>query len=182
MTDFFWLKYLLALSLQMWGIEFYDEAAKTRRSMKSVSPKTDETPSKNSELKGKDAEDAPQETGTEELVTESCSGLDSSLKRENASSDQIPQPNQSVVTSEQADLRPELAKETLEEKLSDHVRPTAAEDVELTEVVERRRHMTPNLRDESIEEEYVIITHKRNCESKDLPKPGMYRAHPGSGS
>ena len=162
----------------MWGIEFYDEAAKTRRSMKSVSPKTDETP----ELKGKDAEDAPQETGTEELVTESCSDLDSSLKRENASADQIPQPNQSVVSSEQADLRPELAKETLEEKLSDHVRPTAAEDVELTEVVEMRRHMTPNLRDESIEEEYVIITHKRNCESKDLPKPGMYRAHPGSGS
>ena len=163
----------------MWGIEVYDEAAKTRRSMKPASPKTDESLSKNSEQKGKDEEDAPQETGAEESGTESRLNPDSFLARENASADQSPQTNESVVTSEQADLRPESAKETLEEKLGDNVRLTAAEDVATTEAVERRRPVTPNLRDESIDEEYVIITHKKTCDSEDLPKPGKYGAHSG---
>lgn len=163
----------------MWGIEFYDEAAKTRRSMKPASPKTDESLLKNSKQKGKDEQDAPQETGAEELVTESRSNPDSSVTCENPSTDQSLQTNQSVFTSEQADLRPESAKETLEEKLGDNVRPTAAEDVRTTEAVERRRLVTPNLRDESIDEEYVIITHKKACDGEDLPKPGQYRVHSG---
>lgn len=157
--------------VRMWGIEFYDEAAKTRRSTKPASPKTDESLSKNSEQKDEDKEDAPQETGAEESVTEWGSNPDFSLTRDNASADQSPQTNQSVVSSEQPDLRPESAKETLEEKLGDNVRPTAAEDVGMTEAVERRHHVTPNLRDESLDEEYVIITHKKTCKSEDLPKP-----------
>lgn len=157
----------------MWGIEFYDEAAKNRRSVKPISPKSDESTPTNLKPEINDTDqNASQETGTEELPSESRSGPDSSPTRGNALVDQSPQSNQSVVTSEQAESRPELPNETLEEKLGDHVTPAAAEDAGTTDGVENKRHVAPNLRHESIDEDYVIITHKTNRENEDLPEPG----------
>lgn len=151
----------------MWGIEFFDEAAKNRRTPKPPSPKSEEGSTSNNKQVDKEntTGDKSQGTGTQE---ESHSAPDSS-----PSVDKSPQSNQSAVISEQAEPRPELPNdETSEEKIGEHVTTVAAEDSGASEVVGRRRHVTPNLHEESIDEDYVII-HKRNSEDEDVHKPGM---------
>ena len=160
----------------MWGIEFFDEAAKTRRrSLKPLSPKSDGSAPKSKQVDNKDGDrDKSQETGTQDSPLQSQLSPDSSPTDSNkASGDQSPQSSQSAVISEQAEPRAKLSSdETSEEKIGEHVTVTAAEGSGTGEGVGKRPHATPNLRDESIDEDYVIIHHKGN-EKADLPKPGI---------
>ena len=153
----------------MWGIEFFDEAAKNRRSLKPPSPKSDGSTSKNKQIE-KETSDR-DESGNQDSALQSQSVPDSSTSgSDQASTDQSPQSNQPAVISEQAEPRLEMPNdETSEEKIGDHVTVTAAEHGGTSEGVEKGRLITPNLRDESIDEDYVIIHHK---EKGDLPKPG----------
>ena len=147
----------------MWGIEFFDEAAKNRRTPKPPSPKSEGSTSNNKQV------DQENTTGDDSQGTGTQSAPDSS-----PSVDKSPQSNQSAVISEQAEPRPELPNdETSEEKIGEHVTTVATDDSGTSEGVGRRRHVTPNLREETIDEDYVII-HKRNSEDEDIHKPGIW--------
>lgn len=157
----------------MWGIEFFDEAAKNRRFLKPPSPKSDGSTSKSKQVEKETSDrDESQGTGTQDSTLQSQPAPDSSpTGSDQASMDQSPQSNQRAVISEQAEPRLEMPNdETSEEKIGDHVAVKPAEHAGTSEEVERGRHVTPNLRDESIDEDYVIIHHK---EKGDFPKPGI---------
>ncbi|XP_078381850.1 WD repeat and FYVE domain-containing protein 3-like isoform X3 [Oculina patagonica] len=160
--------------VRFWGIEFFDEAAKNRRrSLLPLSPKSDGSTPKSKQVdSAAGVRDESQGTGTQYSSSQPQLSPDSSpTGSDKASVDQSPQSNQSAVISEQAEPRAKLSSdETSEEKSGDHVTVTAAEDSGKSEGVEKRPHVTPNLRDESIDEDYVIIHHKGN-EKGDLPKP-----------
>ena len=157
----------------MWGIEFFDEAVKSRRSLKPPSPKSDGSTSKSKQV-GRETSDRneSQGTGTQDSASQSPPDPDSSpTGSDQASMNQSPQSNEAAVVSEQAEPRLEMPNdETSEEKTGDHVAVKVAEHGGTSEVVEKGHHVTPNLRDESVEEDYVIIHHK---EKGDLPKPGI---------
>lgn len=157
----------------MWGIEFFDEAAKNRRFLKPPSPKSDGSTSKSKQVEKETSDrDESQGTCTQDSALQSQPAPDSSpTGSDQASMDQSPQSNQRAVISEQAEPRLEMPNdETSEEKIGDHVAVKPAEHGETSEEVEKGRHVTPNFRDESIDEDYVIIHHK---EKGDLPKPGI---------
>ena len=155
----------------MWGIEFFDKAAKNRRTLKQPSAQLATPKSKQVEKETSD-QDESQETGTEESAVQSPPSQDSpQTGSDQASMYQIPQFSKPAVISEQAEPRLEMPNdETSEGKNSDHVAVKAAEHGGTSEGVEKRSHVTPNLRDESIDEDYVIIHHK---EKGDMPKPGI---------
>lgn len=158
----------------MWGIEFFDEAAKNRRGLKPLSPKSDGSTSKSKQVEKETSDrDESQGTGTQDSALQLQPAPDSSpTGSDKALVDQSPQSNQPAVISEQAEPRPEMPNdETSEEKIGDHVTVEAAEDGGTSEGTKKGRHVTPNLRDESIDEDYVIIHHK---EKGDLPKPGIF--------
>ena len=158
----------------MWGIEFFDEAAKNRRFLKPLSPKSDGSTSKSKQVEKETSDrDESQGTGTQDCALQSQPAPDSSpTGSDQASTDQSPQSNQPAVISEQAEPCLEMPKDEIsEEKIGDHVAVKPAEHAETSEGVEKsRRHVTPNLRDESLDEDYVIIHHK---DKGDLPKPGI---------
>ena len=155
----------------MWGIEFFDEAAKTRRSVK-LSPKTNDSISPKKQEENADAVSKdPRNTGAQNPTLDSQLRPDSSPTGSDKASVDLSQPsNQTAVSSEQAEPRPGVLNDgTSEEKISDLVTSTGAEDDGKI-----RRHVTPNLRDESIDDGYVIIDHKGSNEEEDLPKPGTF--------
>lgn len=159
----------------MWGIEFFDEAAKNRRSLKPLSPKSDSLTPKRKQEDNEDGDrDQSQGTGTQDSPLQSESAPDSSpTGSDKASVDQSPQSNQSADVSEQAEPRAKLLSYgTSEEKVSEHMTVTAEEDSGNNEGAQKRPHVTPNMRDESIDEDYVIIHHKGK-EKGDLPQPGI---------
>lgn len=157
----------------MWGIEFFDEAAKNRRSVKTPSPKSDGATSGSKQVQKELSDrDESQETGTQDSAPQSQPAPDSSpTGSDQASIDQSPQSNEPAAIPEQAEDCLEMpSDETSEEKIGDHVTVNAAEHVGTSEGEGKRHHVTPNLRDESIDEDYVIIHHK---DKGDLPKPGI---------
>ena len=157
----------------MWGIEFFDEASKNRRSVKPPSPKIDGAASESKQVQKEISDgDESQETGTQDSAPQSQPAPDSSpTGSDHASIDQSPQSNESAAIPEQAEDCLEMpTDETSEEKIGDHVTVNAAEHVGASEGEGKRHHVTPNLRDESIDEDYVIIHHK---DKGDLPKPGI---------
>ena len=157
----------------MWGIEFFDKAAKSRRSVKPPSPKSDSSTSKSEQVEKENRDpDESQETGTEESALQSPPSPDSpQTGGDQASIYQNPQFNRPAVVSEQTEPRLEMPNdETAEEKIGDHVTVKAAEHGGTSEGVEKGRNVTPNLRDESIDEGYVIIHHKGKG---DMPRPGV---------
>ena len=147
----------------MWGIEFFDEAAKTRRSRKLSSKRNDSISSKKQEEKT-DAikEDQAPTSDSQSDPNTPPTGNDKT------SVNPSPPSNQPAVSSEEAEPRSELTNvQTSEEKASEHVTVAAKED-DWT----GRRHVTPNLRDDSIDDGYVIIGHKGSNE-EGLSKPGI---------
>lgn len=159
-----------SIFFQMWGIEFYDEAAKNRRSVK-LSPKTNDSVSRAKQEKKSDV--ANDEYGNAGTQTPASSSLPSPgslpITGDKSSVDMSPQSNPSVVSSEQAEPRSVKTNEkTSEEKAGHHVTFSAAGDSETG-----KRHVMPNLRDESVDDGYVIICHKDKCEKEELTKPGI---------
>jgi len=157
----------------MWGIEFFDEAAKNRRSVKPPSPKSDGATSGSKQVQKETSDrDESLATGTQDSAPQSQPAPDSSPNgSDHASIDQSPQSNEPAAIPEQAEDCLEMpSDETSEEKIGDHVTVNAAEHVGTSEGEGKRHHVTPNLRDESIDADYVIIHHK---DKGDLPKPGI---------
>lgn len=157
----------------MWGIEFFDEAAKNRRSVKTPSPKSNGATSESKQVQKETSDrDESQATGIQDSAPQSQPAPDSSpIGSDQASIDQSPQSNEPAAIPEQAEDCLEMpSDETSEEKIGDHVTVNAAEHVGTSEGERKRHHVTPNLRDESIDEDYVIIHHK---DKGDLPKPGI---------
>lgn len=142
----------------MWGIEFFDEAAKSRRISK-ISPKRRDSisPKKQEEKAG---------------IINKDQACTSSPNASSSHSDKAPHtpslPSaQPEVSSEQAEPRPEVTNhESSEEKGTQHVTMEAAGS-------DSKRHVTPNLRDESIDDGYVIIERKGGIEEEQLAKPGI---------
>ena len=156
---------------QMWGIEFFDETAKTRRSLKPSPKSNTPTTPKKQEEKSDSVSEESRETGLQAPTLDSPLGPDSTpTESDKASVDLSPLSNQPAVSPEQAELRPGVTNdETSEEKSGDHVTPSAAGDNGSGKL-----HVTPNLRDESIDDGYVIIDHKGSNEKEGLPKPGIF--------
>ena len=155
----------------MWGIEFFDEAAKTRRSLK-LSPKFNDVVSpKKQEEKSEATSEESRDIGPETPSLNSQLGPDSSpTGAVKPSVDPNPQSNQPAVSSEQAEPRSGVMnEETCEEKVSEHVTPEAAGDGETN-----NRHVTSNLRVDSIDDGFVIIGHKEKFEKEELAKPGIF--------
>lgn len=154
----------------MWGIEFFDEAAKTRRSLK-LSPKSNDlTSPKKQEEKAEVASEESPEIGPETSSLNSQLGPDSSpTSAVKPSVDPNPQSNQPAVSSEQAEPPSGVTnEEPCEEKVSEPVTPEAAGDGETN-----NRHVTSKLRVDSIDDGFVIIGHKERFENEELAKPGM---------
>ena len=151
----------------MWGIEFFDEAAKSRRSLK-LSPKINDLVSpKKQEEKTEVVSEESRDIGAQTPSLDSQLGPDSSPSN---AVDPSPQSNHPAVSSEQAEPPPGVMnEETCEEKVSEHVTPEAAGDGEMN-----KRHVTPNLRDDSIDDGYVIIGHKERYEKEELANPGIF--------
>lgn len=142
--------------VRMWGIEFFDEAEKSRRSVK-LSPKTDRVSCDKQEKAG--AQDPSWDSRSD-------SGF-SYIRADKASTDQSEPIKQEVASPEQAQpLSGDVIEETHEEKRGDHVAiPEVGDDGT------SKRHVTSHLRDESIDEGYVLVGHKENYESEDFLKP-----------
>ena len=144
--------------LKMWGIEFFDEAAKSRRSSK-MSPKRRDSisPKKQEEKAGIINKD---QASTSRPNASSSDGDKASFTPSLPSA-------RPAVSSEQAEPRPEVTNhESSEEKGTEHVTVEAVGS-------DRKRHVTPNLRDESIDDGYVIIERKGGIEEEQLARPGI---------
>ena len=155
----------------MWGIEFFDEAAKNRRSLK-LSPKSNGLASpKKQEEKAEVASEESRDIGPETPSLNSQLGPDSSpTSAVKPSVDPSPQSNQPAVSPEQAEPPSGVTnEETCEEKNSEHVTPEAAGGGETN-----NRHVTSNLRVDSIDDGFVIIGHKEKTENEELAKPGIF--------
>ena len=143
----------------MWGIEFYDDAEKSRSSTK-VSPKTTDLIS----------HDKQEEKGGGEGPWDVQSYSHSSTTKEDKASTNLSTPiKRTVIFPEEAQPQTVHVNEEInEEKIGDH-QTTPPESTDGM----NKQHVTPNLRDESIDEGYVLVGHKEKYENQDLNQPGI---------
>lgn len=142
----------------MWGIEFFDEAAKSWRGSKMSPKRRDSISPKKQEEKAGIINNDQASTSTPNA---------SSSDSDKASYTPSLPSAQPAVSSEQAEPRPEVTNhESSEEKRTEHVNMEASG-------IDRKRHVTPNLRDESIDDGYVIIERKAGIEEEQLARPGI---------
>ena len=184
----------------MWGIEFYDESAKSRRVSKTLSPrKVDSASSKKQEETSNFDEEEVKDTESQApLASETQPALETPIA---ASVDVSPQSVETAGGSEQD--RPQSDSESSQDaSIVDHVMVTVAEDptketnahhvtvkqrssqnastedhvmvtvAEAPTKVTNAHHVTVKQRISSLEEDYVIIDHKENSENIETPKPG----------
>ena len=143
----------------MWGIEFFDEAAKSRRGSKMSPKRRDSISPKKQEEK---AGIINKDQGSSSSPNTSSSDSDKASYTPSLPS------AQPAVSSEQAEPRPEVTNhESSEEKGTKHVTMEATGS-------DRKRHVTPNLRDESIDDGYVIIERKGGIEEEQLARSGIW--------
>lgn len=149
---------LIFYIFQMWGIEFYDDAEKSRSS--KVSPKRTDLVS----------HDKQEEKGGGEGPWDFQSDSHSSTTKEDKASTNLSSPiKQTVIFPEEAQPQTVHVNEEInEEKMGDH----QATPPESTDGMSKR-HVTPNMRDESIDEGYVLVAHKEKHENQDLHQPGI---------
>lgn len=143
--------------VRMWGIEFYDDAEKSRSSTK-VSPKTTDLIS----------HDKQEEKGGDEGPWDVQSYSHSSTTKEDKASTNLSTSiKRTVIFPEEAQPQTvHVNEEVNEEKIGDH-QTTPPESTDGM----NKRHVTPNLRDESIDEGYVLVGHKEKYENQDLNQP-----------
>ena len=147
----------------MWGIEFFDDAEKSRRSVKA-SPKTTDYVSRDKKEEKAGAQDPSLDSRSEP-------GL-SVIRADEASADHGASIELQIVSPEQAQSRlKEVNEETQEEKIGDRVTNPGSD-------ARCKHNMASHLRDESIDEGYVLVGHKEICESEDMLKPGIVTSSP----
>lgn len=143
----------------MWGIEFYDDAAKSCGSMK-VSPRTNDLVS----------HDEQQEKGGGQTPWDLKSDSHSSTTKEDeASTDLSSSIKQPVPFLEEAQPQTLHVNEEINEEKIGALEMTPKESTDGM----NKRHVTPNLRDESVDDGYVLVGHKEKYENHDLHQPGI---------